>query len=67
MENKKLTIGALALGLGFAGLAQASQTRPENPDVAVAFAADDAQMALAGCNGECNGSCGNGGDGGGDT
>lgn len=62
MENKKLTIGALALGLGLTGLANACEARPEASDAAIAFEIGDSET-LAGCNGECSGKCGSdGGD-----
>lgn len=64
MENKHLTIGALVLSLGFAGLADASDVRPSDPDIVIACDDDHGggDTSLAGCNGECSGECGSGGD-----
>ena len=64
MESKHLTIGALALSLGFAGLADKADARHENTDVVIACDDDHGghgDTSLAGCNGECNGSCSSGG------
>jgi hypothetical protein len=64
MENKTLTIGALALSVGFASLAQASDIEPDHrPTVPVACDDDHGGDNLAGCSGECNGECGSGGGG----
>jgi hypothetical protein len=62
MDSKKLSVGALALSLGLAGLAQAADLSAQQGDdvrVDVSLACDD------GCNGQCNGQCGGGGGGGG--
>jgi len=60
MDRKHLTVGALALSIGFSGLAQADDARADQA-ADVAIHVDDA--GVAGCSGECNGECGSGGGG----
>ena len=63
MNTKKISVGTLALGLGFASLAQAADLddRTAARDVDVTLSCDDGGDGGS-CNGECNGECGNGGD-----